>query len=133
MRGLTPKAPEAPRFVGLPEEQAALGHGGAVLGGGTPLLPIEVARAFGSVTLLLGASEVTKQLELMAEIRSVRERFLNGGDLIAYVGLRHEIAGHLKLIAAADTGLRNGTDTTRFVRYLGFQYFTGQLVMGGRL
>jgi hypothetical protein len=29
-------------------------------------------------------------------------------------------------MAAADTGLRNGTDTTRFVRYRGFQYFTGQ-------
>jgi hypothetical protein len=37
---------------------------------------------------LLGAFEVTKQLELMAEIRSARERFLNGGDLIASVGLR---------------------------------------------
>lgn len=35
MRGLTPKAPEAPRFVDLPEEQAALGHRGAVLGSGT--------------------------------------------------------------------------------------------------
>jgi hypothetical protein len=35
MHDLTPKAPEAPRFVDLPEEQAALGRRGAVLGSGT--------------------------------------------------------------------------------------------------
>jgi hypothetical protein len=75
---------------------------------------------------LLGAFEVTKKLELMAEIRSESERFLIGGDLIVNVGLRQEIVEHLKLIAAAGTGLRNGTDTTRFVGYLGFQFFTGQ-------
>ena len=109
------------------------------------LLPVEAAHAFGSVTLvsevgyqyssespnewvagLLGAFEVTKQLELMAEIRSTSEHFLSGGDLIVNVGLRQEIVGHLKLIAAAGTGLRNGTDTTRFVGYLGFQFLTGQ-------
>jgi hypothetical protein len=109
------------------------------------LLPVEVAHAFGSVTLvsevgyqysserpnewvagLLGAFEVTKQLELMAEIHSVSDHFLSGGDLVANVGLRQEIVGHLKLIAAAGTGLRNGTDTTRFVGYLGFQLLTGQ-------
>jgi hypothetical protein len=109
------------------------------------LLPVEVAHAFGSIALvseigyqyssekpndwvagLLGAFEVTKKLELMAEIRSVSERFLNGGDLIVNVGLRQGLVEHLKLIAAAGTGLRNGTDTTRFVGYLGFQFFTGQ-------
>jgi len=109
------------------------------------LLPVEVAHVFGSITLvsevgyqyssqkpndwvagLLGAIEITKKLELMAEIRSVSERFLNGGDLIVNVGLRQELVEHLKLIAAAGTGLRNGTDTTRFVGYLGFQFFTGQ-------
>jgi hypothetical protein len=109
------------------------------------LLPVEVAHAFGSITLVsevgyqywsgqpnewvvgvLGAIEVTKQLELMAEIRSVSEHILSGGDLIANVGLRQEIARHLKLIAAVGTGLRNGTDTTRFIGYLGFQFFTGQ-------
>ena len=109
------------------------------------LLPIELSHAFGSITLvsevgyqyssekpndwvvgLLGAFEVTKQLELIAELRSVSERFLNGGDLIVNVGIRQEIVEHLKLIAAAGTGLRNGTDTTRLVGYLGFQFFTGQ-------
>jgi hypothetical protein len=109
------------------------------------LLPIEVAHAFGSFTLvseigyqywseqpnewvagLLGAIEVTKQLELMAELRSISEHFLSGGDLIVNVGLRREIVGHLKLLAAAGTGLRSGADTTRFVGYLGFQFFTGQ-------
>ena len=30
------------------------------------------------------------------------------------------------LMAAVGTGLRNGTDTTRLVGYLGFQFFTGQ-------
>jgi hypothetical protein len=53
------------------------------------------------------------------------ERFLNGGDLIANVGLRQQIGAHLKLIAAAGTGLRNGTDTTRLVGYLGFQLLQG--------
>ena len=109
------------------------------------LLPVEIAHAVGSITLVseigyqysseqpnewvagfLGAVEVTKQLELMAEIRSISEHFLNGGDLIANVGLRQQIVGHLKLIAAAGTGLRNGPETTRFVGYLGFQFFTGQ-------
>jgi hypothetical protein len=109
------------------------------------LLPIEVAHAFGSFTLVsevgyqysseipnewvagvLGAFEVTKQLELMAEIHSASEHFLTGGDLVVNVGLRQEIVGHLKLIAAAGTGLRNGTDTTRFVGYLGFQFSTGE-------
>jgi hypothetical protein len=79
-----------------------------------------------NVSGLLGAVEVAKQLELMAEVRSVSERFLSGGDLIVNVGLRQEIVGHFKLIAAAGTGLRSGTDTTRFVGYLGFQFFTGQ-------
>ena len=75
---------------------------------------------------MLGALEINKQLELMAEIRSISKRFLSGGDLIVNVGLRQLIVGHLKLIAAAGTGLRNGSDTTRFVGYLGFQFFTGQ-------
>jgi hypothetical protein len=109
------------------------------------LLPVEVAHAFGSVTLvsevgyqysserpnewvagLLGAFEVTKQFELMAEIRSVSDHFLSSGDLVFNVGLRQEIVGHFELIAAAGTGLRNGTDTTRFVGYLGFQLLTGK-------
>ena len=109
------------------------------------LLPVEVAHAFGSVSLVgevgyqysserpnqwvagfLGAFEVTKQFELMAEIHSTSDHFLSGGDLVVNVGLRREIVGHLKLIAAAGTGLRNGTDTTRFVGYLGFQFLTGQ-------
>jgi hypothetical protein len=51
---------------------------------------------------------------------------LSGGDLIVNVGLRQQIVGHLKLIAAAGTGLRNGADTTRFVGCLGFQFFTRQ-------
>jgi hypothetical protein len=109
------------------------------------LLPVEIAHAFGSITVvsevgyqywseqpnewvagLLGAIEVSKQLELMAEIRSVSERFLSGADLIVNVGLRQEVVRHLKLLAAAGTGLRSGPDSTRFVGYLGFQFFTGQ-------
>jgi len=109
------------------------------------LLPIEVAHAFGSIALvtevgyqywseqpnqwvagLLGSVEVTKQLELLAELHSTSEHFLSGGDLVVNVGLRHQIAGHFKLLAAAGTGLRSGNDTTRFVGYLGFQFFTGQ-------
>jgi hypothetical protein len=51
---------------------------------------------------------------------------LSGGDLIVNVGLRQQLVGHLKLIAAAGTGLRNGADTTQFVGCLGFQFFTRQ-------
>jgi hypothetical protein len=109
------------------------------------LLPLELAHAFDSVSLvgevgyqysseqpnawvlgLLGAVEITNQFEFMAELHSESERFLNGGDLIVNFGFRQEIAGHLKLIAAAGTGLRNGIDATRFVGYLGFQFVTGR-------
>jgi hypothetical protein len=107
-------------------------------------LPIEVAHAFGPVTVVseagyqyyseqanewvagvLAGFEFSKRFELMAEIRSVSENFLNGGDLIMNLGMRLEVAAKLKILAAAGTGLRNGTDTTRFLGYLGFQVILG--------
>jgi hypothetical protein len=107
-------------------------------------LPLEVARAFGAVTIvtevgyqysseqpnewaagLLAAIEVSEQLELMAELRSVSERLLNGGDFVLNIGLRQELGSHLKLLVSAGSGLRGGPDTTRFVGYLGMQLLLG--------
>jgi hypothetical protein len=52
---------------------------------------------------------------------------MNGGTRrIAVILACYFAVAHLKLIAAAGTGLRNGPETTRFVGYLGFQFFTGQ-------
>lgn len=108
-------------------------------------LPVEVAHAFGAVTLVsevgyqysseqanewvggvLAAFEASKRLELMAEIRSISQNLLSGGDLIMNLGMRLEVAAKLKILAAAGTGLRSGPDTTRFFGYLGFQLVLGK-------
>ena len=73
---------------------------------------------------LLGAYQLTKRLELLAEIRSASDKLLNGGDLIANFGLRLEMTPRFILLAAAGTGLPAGPDTTRFVGYLGVQFAT---------
>lgn len=103
-------------------------------------LPVEVGHSMGPFTVIgelgyqytreqpnewalgvLGALEVSKTLELLGEVRSASEHFLNGGDLIVNVGLRQKFGAHLKLLASAGTGLREGPETTRFVAYLGIQ------------
>jgi hypothetical protein len=108
-------------------------------------LPLEVGRTFGRMTLVgevgyqymsrqesewvagvLGALEVSKAFELLAEMRSVSETFLSGGDVIVNVGLQHELGSRVKLLASVGTGLRSGPDTTRFVAYLGIQLLVGE-------
>ena len=110
-------------------------------------LPLEVAHAFGAFSVvtevgyqyssersnqwvagLLGAYQATKRLELLAEIRSASDQILNGGDLVANLGLRLEMTHHLIFLAAAGTGLRDGPDNTRFVGYLGAQFMTAKPV-----
>jgi hypothetical protein len=107
-------------------------------------LPIEVAYAHEPFTLVgevgyqylkggdnervvgvLGAFELSKKLELLAEVRSLSSRFLSGGDLIANIGLRRQLSARVRLLASAGTGLRRGPDTTRFVAYLGAQVLLG--------
>jgi hypothetical protein len=108
-------------------------------------LPIEVAHSFGSLAMvgevgyqystdspnqwiagILGAYEVTKKLELLAEVHSASQAILSGGDLVLNLGLRFEVTSKIKILAAAGTGLHDGPDTTRFVGYLGFQYVTAK-------
>jgi hypothetical protein len=117
---------------------------GLAEGGPNLFLPIEVAHAFGAFTLvgeigyqyssseenewvagLLGSLEVSKSLELLAELRSRNPGFSGDGDVILNVGLRQALGAHLKLLASAGTGLRSGSDTTRFIGYLGIQTLFG--------
>jgi hypothetical protein len=97
-------------------------------------LPIEIGRAIGPLRLIaevgyqysrsqenewsagiLGALEVSKTLELLAEMRSISETFLSRGDVIANVGFRQELGVRVKLMASAGTGLRGGPDATHFI------------------
>ena len=41
---------------------------------------------------LLGAVQASEALELMAEVRSFSEKFLNHGDVILNVGLRQRLS-----------------------------------------
>jgi hypothetical protein len=108
-------------------------------------LPIEIAREIGSVKLvgevgyqyfrtqenewvvgLLGSVQASEALELMAEVRSYSEKFLNGGDVILNIGLRQRLSKRFKLLASVGTGLNHGPDTTSFIAYLGIQLVLGE-------
>jgi hypothetical protein len=107
-------------------------------------LPIEIAHDFGTIKLvgeigyqffrsqenewvvgILGAVEPTDTLELMAEVRSYSETFVNRGDVILNFGLRRALGSKIKLLASAGTGLTNGEGTTTFIAYLGIQMLFG--------
>ena len=107
-------------------------------------LPVEFAVQLGSVRLvgevgyqwlrkeedawvagILGAYEATEGLELLAELRSISGKLLNGGDLIVNVGLRKELGKRWKLLASAGTGVNNGPARTQFIGYLGVQWLFG--------
>jgi hypothetical protein len=108
-------------------------------------LPFELARAFDKFTLagevgyqifhsrenewvigVLGATHISESLELVAEVRSFSEDFLNGGDVIANVGMRHELNPKVKLVASVGTGLTNHPDATTFLTYVGVQIILGE-------
>jgi len=109
------------------------------------LLPFEVGHDFGKMKLIgeagyqvlhgrdnewvagvLGAIEASEKVEVMAEVRSLSDRFLNGGDVIANVGLRRALSPKLKLVASVGTGLNNRTDATTFITYVGVQMVWGK-------
>jgi len=109
------------------------------------LLPVEVSRDFGRLTMvgeigyeylraeenqwilgILGALHVSDSLELLSEVRITGSKLLSQSDVILNVGLRREIAPHLKLLASAGTGLNNGPDRTSFIAYLGIQVILGE-------
>ena len=75
---------------------------------------------------VLGALEVSDALELIAEVRSFSEKFLNRGDVVVNVGLRRALGSRMKLLASVGTGFTNGPDTTSFVAYLGVQVVFGE-------
>lgn len=108
-------------------------------------LPMEIGRDFGKTKLigeigyqyfraqenewvvgLLGALEVSDTLELLAEVRSFSDKFLNRGDVVVNLGLRQALSSRVKLIASVGTGLTNGPDTTSFIAYLGVQVLLGE-------
>ena len=108
-------------------------------------LPVEIAHDFGKIRLVgevgyqyfrsqenewvvgvLGSVEPTDTLELMAEVRSYSETFVNRGDVIFNLGLRRAFGSQVKLLASAGTGLTNGQGTTTFIAYLGIQVLLGR-------
>jgi hypothetical protein len=108
-------------------------------------LPVEIGREFGKMRLigeigyqylraqdnewvvgLLGALEVSDALELMAEVHSVSEKFLNHGDVVLNLGLRRVLSSKVKLLASVGTGLTSGPETTTFIAYLGVQLLLGE-------
>lgn len=114
--------------------------------GANLFLPIEIAHDFGQIRLVgeigyqyfhsqenewvvgvLGALEASDKLELLAEVRSYSETFVNRGDVIFNLGLRRSLGSKAKLLASAGTGLTNGQGTTTFIAYLGVQ-----LLLGGK-
>jgi len=108
-------------------------------------LPVEIGREFGKMRLigeigyqylraqenewvvgLLGALEVSDALELMAEVHSIGEKFLNHGDVVVNLGLRRVLTSKVKLLASVGTGLTTGSETTTFIAYLGVQLLLGE-------
>lgn len=108
------------------------------------LLPIEVSRSFGRVTVvgevgyqylhnerdeqvygLLGALQASDNLELLVEIHGTVVSGTNVDPLIN-IGLRRALGNRLKLLASIGTGLTNDPDSTDLIAYLGVQFLLGQ-------
>jgi len=108
-------------------------------------LPVEFGHTFGNIKLigeagyqyfhaggnewifgLLAAMQASEKLELLAELRTFSEHFLNNADVIANVGFRHTLSDSLKLVGSVGTGLNNTTDSTTFIAYLGVQLILGK-------
>ena len=108
-------------------------------------LPAEIARDFGKTKLVgevgyqyfrgrqnewvvgvLGALEASDTLELLAEVRSFSQNFLNRGDVIVNVGLRQALNSRFKLLASLGTGVTNGPEAASFIAYLGIQLALGE-------
>jgi len=108
-------------------------------------LPVEISHDFGKIRLVgevgyqyfraqenqwvvgvLGSLAASDTLELLAEVRSFSEKFLNGGDVILNAGMRLALSSKVKLLASAGTGLNNGPGATTFIAYLGVQVLLGE-------
>jgi hypothetical protein len=132
-----------------PQLQVENGTGSVARGIAQPgpnlFLPVEIARDFGKTKLVgeigyqyfhapqnewvvgtLCALQVSDALELMAEVRSYSQNFLNRGDVIVNVGLRQALNSRFKLLASVGTGVTNGPDATSFIAYLGIQLALGE-------
>lgn len=108
-------------------------------------LPLEISRELSAVKIVgevgyqyfraqenewvvgvLGAVQASENLELLAEVRSFSEKFLNRGDVVVNIGLRQRLSDRFKLLASVGTGLDHGPDATSFIAYLGIQVMLGQ-------
>ena len=109
------------------------------------LLPIEVSRDFGHLSLvgelgyqfqrsegnqwvygILGALPVSDNLELLAEVRSFGQEFFAHRDVVLNIGFRKELGPRYKLLASVGTGLTNVPNSTSFIAYLGIQLILGR-------
>jgi hypothetical protein len=118
---------------------------GIALAGPNLFLPLEIERDFGSIKLvgevgyqyfraepnewvvgLLGSLQASEPLELMAEVRVFSQNFVNRGDVIVNVGLRHALGSRFKLLASMGTGVSSGPQATSFIAYLGIQIVLGE-------
>jgi hypothetical protein len=107
-------------------------------------LPVEVSGEFGKLKLVgevgyqyfraqenewvvgvLGFLQASDNLELMAEVRSFSQKFLNQGDVVVNVGLRQRLSSKFRLLASVGTGLTNTPGATSFIAYLGIQLMLG--------
>jgi hypothetical protein len=109
------------------------------------LLPVEVSRSFGEVTLVaevayqflhaegdewiygaLAAFQATEDLELLAELHGSTTTHFTNWDPVLNVGLRRELGERFKLLASLGTGLSNDPERTRLVAYVGVQVLLGK-------
>jgi len=108
------------------------------------LVPLEISKRFGSIQLvaefgrvllrdepdrwlfgLLAASAVNEDTELLAELHGSFASGLSKADTVLNIGLRQRLTHKLRLLAAAGPGINHGSDSTRFVAYLGIQLLLG--------
>jgi hypothetical protein len=109
------------------------------------LLPIEISRSFGKVTLvgeagyqllhaeqdewiygLLAAFEASESLELLAEVHGTTTTHFSNWDPVLNMGLRRKLGDRFKLLASFGTGLSNDPERTRLVAYAGIQVLLGK-------
>ena len=69
---------------------------------------------------------MSDDLELLAEVRSFSQNFLDRGDVVLNIGLRQALGSRFKLLASVGTGLTNTPGATSFIAYLGIQLLLGE-------
>jgi hypothetical protein len=118
---------------------------GAAEPGPNFLLPVEVSRSFGAVTLvgevsyqfihadedewiygLLAAFQASDDLELLAELHGTTSTNFSNWDPVLDLGLRRKLGERFTLLASVGTGLNDDPERTRLVAYVGVQVLLGK-------